>query len=180
MKALNKLSWLEKLFLLAAVLLALSDLSLAFLRNRAQAQEKVVEEAVAEKSSQVGRLRVDMDVAQLNRQLEEVRARLEADPFPKENPGPRLEELILTADQVTMRDVALGVTGTKKMGGREYSAIISHVVCGGQLSSLVSYMRGLVDGPFSTLYLDNVSLSQGEAGWEASFDIVLLIQEEGA
>ena len=66
------------------------------------------------------------------------------------------------------------------MGSREYRSLISHVVCSGPLSSLVSYMKGLVDGPFPTLYLDNISLSQGEAGWEASFDIVLLIQEEGA
>ena len=179
MKALNKLSWLEKLFLLAAVLLALSDLSLAFLRNRAQAQEKVVEEAVAEKTSQVGRLRVDMDVAQLNRQLEEVQARLEAVPFPKENPGPRLEELILTADQMTVHGIALGEQGKEKVGSREYRAIISRIDCRGPLSSLVSYMRGLLAGPFPTLFLDNISLSQGETSWEATFNIVLLLQGEG-
>lgn len=179
MKALKRLSWLEKLFLLAAVLLALSDLSLVFFWNRAQAQEKVVEGAIAEKASRVERLRVDMDVVELNRRLEEVRARLEKVPFPKEETRPRLEELILTADQVIMREIALGGTGKEKVGGREYRAIISHVVCGGPLSSLVSYMRGLMAGPFPTLFLDNISLSQGETGWEATFDIVLLLQGEG-
>jgi hypothetical protein len=178
-KALKRLSWLERLFLLAAVLLALSDLSLALLWNRAQAQEKAVEGAIAEKASRVERLRVDMDVAELNRRLAEVQARLQKVPFPKEDPGPRLEELILTADQMTVHGIALGEEGKEKVGGREYRALISHIECRGPLSSLVSYMRGLVAGPFPTLYLVNIGLSQGETGWEATFDIVLLLQGEG-
>ena len=179
MKALKRLSWLGKLFLLAAVLLLLSDLSLALFWNRAQAQEKAVEGAIAEKARRVEALRVDMDVVELNRRLGEVRAALEKVPFPQKDPGPRLEELILTADQMTVHGIALGEEGKEKVGGREYRALISHIECRGQLSSLVSYMRGLVAGPFPTLYLANIGLSQGETGWEATFDIVLLLQGEG-
>ena len=179
MRALKRLSWLEKLFLLAAVLFLLSDLSLALFWNRAQAQEKAVEGAIAEKARRVEALHVDMDVVELNRRLGEVRAALKKVPFPKEDPGPRLEELILTADQVTVHGIALGEEGKEKVGGREYRALISYIDCRGPLSSLVSYMRGLLAGPFPTLYLDNISLSQGETGWEATFDIVLLLQGEG-
>ena len=179
MKALKRLSWLEKLFLLVAVIFLLSDLSLAVFWNRAQAQEKAVEVAIAEKARRVEALRVDMDVVELNRRLGEVRAALEKVPFPKEDPGPRLEELILMADQMTVHGIALGEKGKEKVGGREYGAIISHIECRGPLSSLVSYMKGLAAGPFPTLFLDNISLSQGEEGWEAEFDIVLLLQGEG-
>jgi hypothetical protein len=178
-KALKRLSWLEKLFLLAAVTFLLSDVSLAVFWNRAQAQEKAVEVAIAEKARRVEVLRVDMDVVELNRRLGEVRAALEKVPFPQKDPGPRLEELILTADQLTVHGIALGGQGKEKVGGREYRALISHIDCRGTLSSLVSHMRGLLAGPFPTLFLDNVSLSQGETGWEATFDIVLLLQGEG-
>ncbi len=179
MKALKSLSLLEKLFLLAAVIFLLSDLSLAVFWNRAQAQEKAVEGAIAEKARLVERLRVDMDVVELNRRLGEVRAALEKVPFPKEDPGPRLEELILMADQMTVHGIALGEEGKEKVGGREYRALISRIDCRGPLSSLVSYMKGLVAGAFPTLFLDNISLSQGETGWEATFDIILLLQGEG-
>ncbi|HJW88581.1 MAG TPA: hypothetical protein VJ565_03785 [Dehalococcoidia bacterium] len=179
MRALKRLSWLEKLFLLAAVLFLLSDLSLALLWNRAQAQENAVEVAIVEKARRVEVLRVDMDVVELNRRLGEVQAALEKVPFPQEDPGPRLEELILTAEQLTVHGVSLGDEGKEKVGGREYRALISHIECRGPLSSLVSHMRGLVAGAFPTLFLDNISLSQGETGWEATFDIVLLLQGEG-
>lgn len=179
MKAMTRLSWLEKLFLLAAVVFLLSDLSLAVFWNRALAQEKAVEGAIAEKARLVERLRVDMDVVELNRRLGEVRAALEKVPFPKEDPGPRLEELILTADHMTVHGIALGEKGKEKVGGREYRALISNIECRGPLSSLVSYMKGLTDGPFPTLFLDNISLSQSEEGWEATFDIVLLLRGEG-
>ncbi len=179
MKALKRLSWLEKLFLLAAAIFLLSDLSLAVFWNRAQAQEKAVEGAIAEKAGRVEKLRVDMDVVELNRRLGEVQAALEKVPFPKEDPGPRLEELILTADQLTVHGIALGEEGKEKVGGREYRALISHIDCRGPLSSLVSYMKGLAAGTFPTLFLGNISLSQGETGWEATFDIVLLLQGEG-
>lgn len=179
MRALKRLSWLEKLFLLAAVLFLLSDLSLALLWNRAQAQEKAMEVAIAEKARRVEALRAAMDVVELNRRLGEVQARLEKVPFPKEDPGPRLEELILTADQLTVREIALGEQGKEKVGSREYRALISHATFSGPFSSLVSYMKGLAAGPFPTLFLDNISLGQGEVGWEATFDIVLLLQGEG-
>ena len=179
MKALKRFSWLEKLFLLLAVLFLLLDISLAFLWNRAQAEEKAVEMAITEKASRVEQLRVDMDVVELNRRLGEVEAGLDKVPFPKEDPGPRLEELILTADRVAVRELALGEEGERKVGDREYRAITSHIHCLGPLSSLVSYMDGLMSGPFPTLFLDNVSLSQDEEGWEATFDIVLLLQREG-
>ena len=178
MKALKRFSWLEKLFLLLAVLFLLVDISLAFLWNRAQAEEKAVETAITEKASRVEQMQVDMDVVELNRRLGEVEAGLEKVPFPQEDPGPRLEELILTADQVSVRDLALGEEGKRKVGDREYRAITSHIHCVGPLSYLVSYMEGLMAGPFPTLFLDNVSLSQSEEGWEATFDIVLLLQRE--
>jgi hypothetical protein len=179
-KAMKRLSWLERLFLLVAVLLLLADLSLVFFWNRAQAEEKVVEGAIAEKASLVENLRSEMDVVELNRQLDDVRSRLEKAPFPAGNPGPMLEQLILTADQVTMREIALGEQGKENVGSREYGALISHVVASGSLASLVSYMRALMDGPFLTIHLDNVSLSQGEEGWEASLDIVLLLRGDGS
>ena len=181
MKALTlkRFSWLERLFLLVAVLFLLADLSLAFFWNRAQAEEKAVEGAIAEKARRVEALRVDMDVVELNRRLGEVQAALEKVPFPQKDPGPRLEELILAAEQIAVHGVSLGEEGKEKVGGREYRAIISRIECRGPLSSLVSHMRGLVAGPFPTLFLDNISLSQGETDWEATFGIILLLQREG-
>jgi len=175
-KALKRLSWLEKVFLLAALLLALVALSLAFLWNRAQAEEKEVEAAIAGKAAQVERLRLETDLVELNRRLEEVRARLAEAPFPEVGSRSRLEELILTTGGMTLHEVALGEEGIEKVGTREYRTIISYIRHRGPLPSLLSYMKGLVSGPFTTLYLDNLSLRQVEGDWEADFDIVLLLR----
>ena len=176
MKALNRLSWLEKVFLLAVLLLALVGLSLAFLWNRAQAEEKVVEGAIVGKAAQVERLRSETDVVELNRRLEDVRAGLADAPFPEAGSRSRLEELILTTNEVTVQEVALGEEGMEQVGTRQYRAIISHISCRGPLNSLFAYMGGLVAGPFKTLYLDNLNLLQAEGAWEADFDIILLLR----
>ena len=176
MKALNRLSWLEKFFLLAALLLALVALSLVFFWNRAQAEEKAVEGAITGKAAQVERLRSETDLVELNRRLEEVRANLAEAPFPEVGSRSRLEELILMTDEATVHEVALGEEGMEQVGTRQYRAIISYIRCRGSLPSLLSYMRGLVSGPFTTLYLDNLSLRQEEGAWEADFDIVLLLR----
>jgi len=122
-------------------------------------------------------LNPDYDVAGLRA---EEAALLGKPEFPTEFPVLGLSRYLATGEDV-FSDVDIVEMGpsskvTRPVGGKTYPAYETKVTVEGELTSIISFLEYVEEGPYTSIMVEDVEFKALEGGWQGKFTIVFITQ----